>query len=381
MGRGSTQILIKKIVECLAKGPKSISEIANETELDRTAIVKYLNILKDSKFLKQEEKGTSKIFHLSSTYRLDTYFGLPIDKKTDNQIDSLYHLIKKKWKEITGRKLLKTTAQKIMYKVIKECNLKIPIGWYIYGGICIKPYDYYSIYDFKGLKDKVIGCVNETVVEYSKNNFAYESKQQQYKEAGKDLYDLKEEILKLLYSQNFSQKSMFIFQKYYTKFIRLIPKGDLVYNDLAEDYMTLIIDITKNWDDFVQEKNDRNFAEFKQKLISSFESLWKLVALFNFKKDLFDDGFYLQSVLDEHFKFDIGQSKEELIEIGSELNDMIPYEEPDDPVYRQIKEIFANARTLSKEESEKVIKEMEEYKRKHGLKAFNDKLKKDFGLD
>jgi DNA-binding transcriptional ArsR family regulator len=381
MGRGSTQILIRKIIECLAKGPKSITEIAEDTGLDRTAIVRYLNILKESKFLTEEEKGTSKIFHLSSTYRTDTYFGLPIDRDIDNQINSLYYLIKNKWEEKTGRKLLKTTAQKIMYKVIKECNLKIPVGWYIYGGICIKPYDYNSTYDFKGLNDNIINCVNDTVVEYSRNTFEYESKQQQYKEAGKQLFDLKEDILKLLYSKNFSEKSMYVFQKLYTKFMRLTPKGDSVYEDLIEDYMTLIVDITKNWTDFVDEHNDRNFAEFKQKLISSFEALWKLIALHNFKQDLFKGNFYSQNVLDEHFKLDIVQAKEDLIEIGSELNDMIPFEEPNDPVYKQLKEMFSKAKIRTSEESERTEKEMREYRKKYGLEALNKKILKEFGLD
>ena len=381
MGRGSTQILIRKIVESLAKGPKSITEIAEETGLDRTAIARYLNLLKESGFLKEEEKGTSKIFHISSTYRLDTYFGLPIDDKTNKLIDSLYYLIKKKWKEKTQRKLLKTTAQKILYEVIQKANLKIPHGWYIYGGIPIKPYDYYTAYTFSGLDENVVAVVDSAVTDYD-HKFAYESKQHQYRDAKKEVYDVKEEILRLLYSKNFSKNSMFVFQKLYSKFIRLIPKGDKIYDELINDYMTLIIDITRKWDDFVDEKDDRNFAEFKQKLISSFEALWRLVALFNFKKDLFEGKFYPRIVLDEHFKLNIEQAKEELIEIGSELNEMIPFEEPDDPVYRKIKEALRKAnKPVSKEELREQNEELEKIKREKGLKAFQEELRKRVGLE
>lgn len=378
MGRGSTQILIRKIVESLAKGPKSITKIAEETGLDRTAIARYLNLLKESGFLKEEEKGTSKIFHLSSAYRLDTYFGLPIDDKTNKLIDSLYYLIKKKWKEKTQRKLLKTTAQKILYEVIQKANLRIPNGWYIYGGIPIKPYDYYTDYIFSGLDEDVIAVVDSAVTAYD-HEFAYESKQHQYRDAGKELYDVKEEILRLLYSKNFSKNSMFVFQKKFSKFMRLVPEGDKIYDELINDYMTLIIDLTRNWDDFVDEKNDRNFAEFKQKLISSFEALWRLVAMFNFKKDL--EAFYPKIVLDEHFKMDIEQAKDELIQIGSELNEMIPFEEPDDPKYRELKEALKKIKKRSPEEQERIKKEMDEYREKHGLKALNEKLRKEAGLD
>ena len=110
MGKGSTQILIRKIVEYLAKGPKSTSEISEETGLDRTDIIRYLEVLKQSKFLTEEQKGTKKFFHLSSTYRLDTYFGLPLSKEINEKISSIYYFIRNKWKEKTGRKFRKTTT-------------------------------------------------------------------------------------------------------------------------------------------------------------------------------------------------------------------------------------------------------------------------------
>ena len=58
-----------------------------------------------------------------------------------------------------------------------------------------------------------------------------------------------------------------------------------------------------------------------------------------------------------------------------------PEDEITDPLYKQIKEIFANAKTLTKEESEKVSKELDEYEKKYGVEALNKKLFKDFGLE
>lgn len=329
MGKGSTQVLIKKILNSLSKAPKSTTEIAKETGLDRTAITRYLNVLKQSKLVVEEQKGTSKKFILSLNYRSDTYFGLSLDSKTNNLIDSIYYLIQKTWK---GRKLLKTTAQKIIYQVIHKLNLNIPNGWYLYGGICIKPYN--SMHEFTGLKKNISLCVKETIEEYSVNQFEYESKQLQYKKFGNELYIIKEDILKLLYSSNFSKNSMFVFQKLFGRFWREVPKGDKLYSDLINDYDTLLIDITKNWDEIVG-KND--FTEFKQKLIHSFEALWKMIALYNFKSDL--TKFYLKTELEEHFKFEISQAKEELIDAGSEINEIIPFEEPEDPLYQKIKAI------------------------------------------
>ena len=150
---------------------------------------------------------------------------------------------------------------------------------------------------------------------------------------------------------------MYVFQKFFSKFWRLAPKGDKLYDNLLNDYDTLLIDITKEWDNFVDEKNERNFAEFKQKLTSSFEAIWKMVAMANFKIDLFNGEYYLEKELNEHFKFDINQAKEDVIEIGSELNEMIPFEEPNDPLYREFKTLIREGHKLSEDEQKRRIDE------------------------
>ncbi|MDD3264177.1 MAG: helix-turn-helix domain-containing protein, partial [Candidatus Nanoarchaeia archaeon] len=274
MGKGSTKNLLVNVLRVLSNKPKSITEISKETGLDRISISQYLKILNESGFIIEEKIGKNKKYFISCNHNLreNTFFNLFIDEKTNELIDSLYHLIQKKWLEISKKRILKTTAQKIIYDVIKDCDLKIPNGWYIYGGICVKPFDCNKDYNYKGVLNNVKNCVNETVLEYSKNNFEYESKQLQYKKSGKELYDIKEEILRLLYSKNFSKNSMYIFQKLFSKFWRLTSLLDKFCDDILNDFDTLLIDITKEWDNFINEDNEMNFSGFKQKLISSFET-------------------------------------------------------------------------------------------------------------
>jgi len=148
---------------------------------------------------------------------------------------------------------------------------------------------------------------------------------------------------------------MYVFQKLFTKFWKIAPIEDKLYNDLLNDYDTLLIDITKEWDNFVDEKNERNYAEFKQKLTSSFEAIWKMVAMTNFRNDLRE--FYMEKELTEHFKFDLNQAKEEVIEICSELNEMIPLEKNNDPLYHEFTNLIKEGNKLTKEEQNKLIKE------------------------
>ena len=54
--------------------------------------------------------------------------------------------------------------------------------------------------------------------------------------------------------------------------------------------------------------------------------------------------------------FDEGnQAKEDVIEIGSEINEMIPFEEPNDPLYKEFATLIQEGNKLSKEEQEKRI--------------------------
>lgn len=58
MGKRETQILIKKIISSLMNSSsKSISEISEETNIDRTVIPKYLKTLQECGILIEEKKG------------------------------------------------------------------------------------------------------------------------------------------------------------------------------------------------------------------------------------------------------------------------------------------------------------------------------------
>jgi len=375
MGRGSTQVLIRKIIECLAKGPKTISEIAEATELDRTAIGKYVNLLKESGLLVEEQEGTSKKFTIVPTYRTDTYFGLPLEKGAEQQINSVYHLIKKYWAEKTTKKLLNTHAQKIAFKVIKSCKLKIPSGWYIYGGISVATYDDSHEYTYFGLPKDVESCVKEVTQEYAKNDYAWQSKKLQYENAP-ELYSVKEDILAVLYGPTISatpKNSLHVMIKFVRKLVSLAPKNSREqYVSLLDAFQDLLLDMNSKLDDAI-------IIEHKRELIMLFEAIWKYIAMFNFKHDLLK--YYNEEILIKHFILDIKQQEDEIIELGTYLQSLMPKEkEPSDPLYQQIKDIRKKAQRRTPEEQAKVEKEMKEYEEKHGVEALGEKLRKEFGL-
>lgn len=377
MGRGSTQSLVRKIVTRVSEGPKSITEIAEQTGLDRTAISKYLGILTESGLLIEEPEGTSKKFTMVPTYRTDTYFGLPLDKSAEKQISSVYHSIGKNWKEITSKKLPGTHAQKIAYEVISSCQneLKIPTGWYIHGGICAVAYDDSKQYGHYGLPAIVETRIKEVTTEYAKIDHAWQVKKLQYDGAKKELYMIKEEVLAITYSPKFDghpKNSLFILVKKIRKMFSLAPKDPQQTTGILDAYQDLMLDITNKLD-------ETTILSHKREITTLLEAIWKYIALFNFKQDLLK--FYSQKVLDAHFKLDIKQQEDEIIELGTQLQSLVPEDEITDPLKKKLHEALSQIKLLSPEESKKQQQELDDYRKKYGLKALNEKLRKDVGLD
>ncbi len=376
MGRSSTQILVRKIVESLTKGTKSITELAEATGFDRTAISKYASILAESGLLLEEQEGTSKRFTLIPTYRSDTYFGLPLDQSAEKQVSSVYHLIRKHWNEISSKKLLGTHAQKILYKVISSCDeLKVPFGWYIYGGISVVTYDASKEYAYYGLPGKIEDCIKEATADYEKNEHAWEAKKQQYNEEPNALFSTKEEILSILYSPDFDshpKRSLFVLVKKIRKLISLAPKGPQPqYSEILDAYQDLMLDITNKLGEAV-------ILPRKREITVLFEAIWRYIALFNFKQGL--GNFYSQKILDIHFQLDIKQQEGEIVELGTQLQSLVPEDEITDPLKKQLHEALSQMKPLSPEEQKKQKEEMGKLRKELGEERFQVWLLEQAGL-
>ncbi len=375
MGRGSTRSLVKMTLECLTKGPRSISNLSEETGFDRIAIAKYLQVMKESGLLVEDQQGTSKMYSIASNYRLDTYFGLPLDAETEKKANSLFYLIKKNWMEQTTEKLLNTHAQKIAYEVITKCNLKIPHGWYLYGGIEIVSYDDSKDYAYSSLGKDVELCVKEVTIEYAKNRYAWQTKKQQYHKLGSSLYLLKEEIFSILYSPNFdvhSKNSLFVLAKKIRQLIALSPRDDSVkYKEILDSYQDLMMDIANKMD-------DNWISEHKREIITLFEAIWRYMALFNFKQCLSE--FYSKAMLDNHFQIDISQQEDEIVELGTPLQSLIPADEIIGPLKKKLHEALSQMTGINEKKLAKQNEELEDIKKKKGLKAYNEELLRRAGL-
>ena len=380
MGRKSAKELIKRILKSVSETPKSIHEIAKDCESNWESIKIYLESLKEAGVLLETEIGNKRVFSIHQrdvTNKTGNYFDLPIKDDDEKIIDSLFFKIKEEWKKKTGNVPGRIQVQKTLAKINKLCNLNLPIGWYLFGPVCAKPYNPLMQYNYSGLDSHAQTCVTKVVGEYSTENTAYSLKIRHYNEEDHTLYKTKEILLNLLSSPNFSKKYINEINKQLYTLLKNLPLiFDKISKEIVNDFVGLLLQMVNNLsdDDLKLVKND---------IHTSFDEVWKLIALYNYFSDL--EPYYIKNFSKEielkHFIAEMNMQKIEVIESLKYLNDLLPHQpEPDDETYRKIKSLLSSIKPLTIEEQKATQEEMERIKKEKGLKGLNEDLFKKVGL-
>ena len=380
MKRKSAKELIKRILNSISETPKSIYEITQDCESNWGSIKVYLECLKEAGVLQEEDVGNKRVFSINPcdvTNKTGNYFDLPIKQEDERTIDSLFFKIKKEWEQKTGNVPGRIQVQKTLAKINKECNLNLPIGWYLFGPVCAKPYEPLIQYVYSGLDAHIQTCVTKIVGEYSTENTAYSLKIRHYNEENNALYKTKEILLTLLSSPNFSKKYIQeINNQLYTLLKNLPPIFDGVSKERVNDFVGLVLQM-------VNTLSDNDLKLVKNDIHISFNEVWKLIALYNYFSDL--EPYYTKNFSRElelrHFIAEMNIKKLEVIESLGYLNDLLPHQpEPDDEMYRKIKALLGSVKPLTSEEQKQREEKLEKIRQEKGEEGVSEYLFKEFGL-
>ncbi|MCK5040567.1 MAG: helix-turn-helix transcriptional regulator [Candidatus Aenigmarchaeota archaeon] len=380
MGRKSAKELIKRIIKSISENPKSIHEIAQESESNWESIKMYLESLKDAGVVNETLDGNKRMFSLVDSNVLNrngNYFNLPIKPEDEKLINSLFAKVREDWKTATERHPGKTQVQKTLVKVDQICNLKLPIGWYLFGAMCVKPYEPFESYSFNGLEQDTEKCVRYVVGEYSKESSVYRLKIRQYNEENKILYQTKEIILSLLSSKVSKEHINEINRQLYVLLANLPPICDNDSKELINEFTGVVFQLLSTLPE-----EDMQFV--KNDIYGAFNEVWKLIALYGFSTDLepYYSQHYSKQMLLKHFNADMCMQKLEVRNYLSYLNDLIPQiAEPEDETYQKLKHLFASAKKLSPEEKTQREKELEKIRKDEGEAGVQEFLLKEFNLN
>ncbi len=177
------------IIATLKNGPKSINEVAEEVGINwRTAESRLEQLEKLGIVIKKPKKRTRIYLYKDG----NNYFGLYVKKEDKKFISSVYHLIRKTCLKNYNKEPTKTHVYKILWKLKKDLNLNIPIGWYLHGPCAVQVYSGNEAKELP-LDKKTEQKVKEATQEYCKyDNVTLQNKI--YEEDDNQLYKLKEKL-------------------------------------------------------------------------------------------------------------------------------------------------------------------------------------------
>lgn len=360
MGRKSARELIKRILQAISDTPKSIHEIAKDATSNWESVKEYLESLREAGIVQENSIGNKRVFSLipcNMPKKNGNYFDLPIKLEDEKKITSIYSRIKSEWEKQTGKIPGKVQVQKSLLRIDKDCKLNLPIGWYLFGAMCVKPYDPAFSYDYNPLGTEVEDCVHKVVTNYSKEPTAYSLKLRQYKEENKVLYQTKELILALFTSSKFSKKYYSEVNNLFYQLINNLPLiNDNESKSLVNEFIGVVMQLLNNLPE-----NEIQYA--KTDVLQAFNQVWKLIALYGYSDDLkpYYERNYNAGLILKHFNLEMNLQKLEVIEYLSYLDALNPLqEEPNDESYLKLKEILGKGKIISSFDQKKREKELED---------------------
>jgi predicted transcriptional regulator len=340
MERKSAKELIKLIIASVSSSPKSIQEIAENCNSNWDSVRVYLESLKDAGIVQESAIGNKRVFSMGTRIvpeNPNTYFGLPIKEEDEKTINSIFSVVKKEWTKITGNEPGRTQVQKCLARVNKECELGLPLGWYLHGPVCVDAYTPGNAYQYSGLNQNIERCIHNVVKDYSTENTAYSLKMRYYREEKNQLYNSKELMFQLLSSTVFSKSNIKEANSLLMEIIRNLPP---IFDD---DTNKMINQFQEMFIELLSRLTEEELSEIKIDVCTTFNEIWKLIAIFNYFNDLAP--YYIRNYSREaelqHFLPEMNMQKMIVLECLRNLSDYMPAKNENvDENYRKFKNML-----------------------------------------
>ncbi len=334
--RAKASEIAKHVYNSLEIFPQTINEISEESRVNWESTKNALRTLESVGLVIKNENGEYLRKRVNKNEK--TFFGIKIEPEDENTIDFLFSKIREIWKEKLGTEPGKTQVQKCLVKVDKDCNLNLPVGWYLYGKICIKPYNPAQDYSAPPPenKEELISGINSAVDTYSSLDSVPKIKQYQYNEEFKNpLYKLKEQIL-LAGRNEFNKKNFSVFCTNGSELIKVLPKFSVNSEtiSLVSEFIAVIHQLSVRLE-------SGELKAVQNDVLNLFNDLWKLIALDALFESLLDTEKYTKEELQTYLAIEKFSQKETVENALSLLIEYIPApdEKVKSPEYASLREL------------------------------------------
>ncbi len=314
-------------------GLEEIAEKANTTKGTTSKIL--MDLLENKIIILNDKKyslAPSFCNRNQTTQISDTYFNVDILEEHKQTIYYLFNTIEKYWLKYTNSKPTKTQMYKLIVEVNKKLNLGLPVVWYKFGQVV--PIVFNQERDYSDYNKTAVMKIDELkineIVNQNQRYSSNEMRDNQYK-SGEDglykVYQTKREMEKRLMNNDFKyieDNFNIYFEKvpYFRDENKTIDK----FYELTQNYNQLDLKLQKD-------------SEYKTIYLKAFELFWGLVAINNFKADLWQY-YTINNIKKER----IDNCDLDLIKIKDEFNDIIDMfytkfmkeKYKDDPIYKKL---------------------------------------------
>ena len=293
MRRKTSDQIKDEILFSLNTHPLSIDQIRKKVESNWSTINNYLDEL--TKEGKVKEIITSDKSRIYQRIFGDTYFDIPITELQRKKFRTLFsYILEESKKQKYSPK--KTHFAKCAVELIKNPLLKLsdlPVVSYIYGSIPLMIADpginYSNEFNFDN--EEEIKTQIKIFIEKNKHNSSNKVKIESHKKYEDDLYNLSDIFYKEINSKDMSTDKI---AKLLDDFFIACP----VDSNFPE-----VFEYTEKVTSTIRKLIllDKNILEYRKEILTTFDSLWKLIALYK----LYNSSSILDNGLDKEtlFKF------------------------------------------------------------------------------
>jgi hypothetical protein len=325
------------VLNCIRYNPEvDFDTIVKITEINKDTVKKTLfELLSSNVIISNGEKySLSPGFCNKEKVIQDTFFNIDILEEHKQKIYYLFYTIEKYWLKYTKSKPKRTQMYKLIVEVNKKLNLGLPVVWYKFGQVVPVIFDQER--DYSDYNKILVGNMDESkigeIVNQNQRYSSNEMRDNQYK-SGEDglykVYQTKREMEKRLMNNDFKYLED-NFNIYFEKVPYFKDDNKTIdrFYELTQDYNQLDPKLQKD-------------SEFKTIYLKAFELFWSVVAINNFKSDLWQ--YYSNNQIK---KERIDNCDLDLIKLKDEFNDIrdmfytkfMKEKYKDDPIYKKLME-------------------------------------------
>lgn len=329
MPKTETAEVVKRVAAVLTEEPKTVSEIAEDAGVSWEGARNALNLLVALGVAVAEREGKRTKYRASEEGITRGYFGIVVGKEEGEKIRKAYGVIRKVWKETTGKEPSKVQVYKTLAKINKDFRMGIPMGRYLYGEIPPLPYSEDEAYPVPdGREWEMIAEKVRTIAEAYGGRPVWQMLAEYYEESGLRAHRIRMAVTSLLARMG---------REDVPRAVELLTRMIIELDDReSREYLAEFMGYVNNLV-FAREISE----ELRTILADAFDSTWKFIATRMYYEDM--RKYYSDAQLGR-IAADLEQRRAEMIDSLSLLRDAVMEFVPTPPEDKELEELRGSAR-------------------------------------